>query len=264
MAMVISVALVISLVAIAAADSPTTTTVTWNGGGALVTATVDSGVSNAGFTTSGDVMSGSFTAVDSNNNPYSYGVDSFSASLNANVTNGYIDTVMARVSSYVPMYGVGGQVDTAFVGVTGGTASMAFRSTTNYASLVDATYTYQLSGGHNIVANGTSYGINRNISDGRGDAAGFAATGSGSATFDCMSSEASGLGNLSFGRGAGCYTDANFNATGSGSLNVGGIGNNSITFNGMGATATGTGANLSFVANWSSSISLADYSLTIH
>jgi hypothetical protein len=161
------------------------------------------------------------------------------------------------------MYGSGGQVDTAFVGVEDGSASMAFRSTTNFAQMVDGTYTYQLPGGHNIIANAESYLINRFISDGRGDTGTFNAVGNGAATLDCMSSEASGVWNLTLGRGAGCYTDANFNATGlGGTVLVTGVGNDSVTFNGMGASSGG--GTLQFVANWLNSVSISDFSLTAH
>ncbi len=53
---------------VAMADDPTTTTITWNGAGG-VAANVDCGDSNAGFTTVGDAISGTYTATDSNNNP---------------------------------------------------------------------------------------------------------------------------------------------------------------------------------------------------
>jgi hypothetical protein len=247
---------------VALADDPTTVTVTWNGGGAAGV-NVNSGDSNAGFNTGGDLISGTYTAVDSNDNPYSYSVDSFSSYLNANVTNGFISTGTARVNSYVSMYGAGGQLDTAFVGVTDGTASIAFRSTTNYAQMVDGTYTYQLPGGHNIVANAAYYEINRLISDGRGNSGEIQAWGGGVATLDCMSSEASGAWNLKLGGGAGCYTDANYQAVGgAGHFQVTGIGNDSVVFNGLGLSSGG-GA-LSIVADWVNSFNIADYSLTAH
>lgn len=257
---IIALALLLCTASVALADDPTRTDVTWSGAGTIAT-TVNSGDSNAGFNTGGNLISGSFTAIDSNNNPYNYTVDSFSALFNGSVTNGSISTGCNRVNSYAGMYGAGGQISSCFVG-TDGTASVAFRSTTNYAKLVDATYGYQLPGGHNVVITGaTSYFINRFIMDGRGNSGDFTASGDGSATLDCMSAEASGVWNLTLGRGAGCYTDANYNATGTGGqVIVTGIGNNSVTFNGMG-TSIGGGA-LQLVANWVNSINIADFSLT--
>jgi len=247
---------------VALADDPTTVVVNWAGAGG-VGAGVDSGDSNGGFATSGDAISGSFTATDSNNNPYSYGVDNFSVLLNGSVTNGYLNTGDNRVNSYAPMYGAGGQTSWSNVSVSGGSASMAYRSTTNYAAMGDGTYGYQLPGGHNIVVNAVSYLIDRLIADGRGNQGYVLATGNGSATLDCMSAGASGYGSLEFGRGQGCYTDANFSATGiGGRFEATGIGNNSVTFNGMGISSGG--GSLSIIANWANSFSINDFSLTAH
>lgn len=244
------------------ADEPTTVTVTWDGAGGVGT-NVDCGDSNAGFTTIGDAIVGSYTATDSNDNPYNYKIDSFVSEINASVINGQISTGIARVNSYTGMYGNGGQVDSAFVGVSDGTASLAFRSTTNFAQMVDASYQHQLSGGHNIVVNGSSYNLDRFISDGRGNSGDVFASGTGIATLDCMSSEASGCWNLKLGRGAGCYTDANFNASGaSGIFQVTGVGVDSVTFNGLGMSAGG--GTLQVVANWVNNFSISDYSLTAH
>ena len=259
---IIAMVMLFTVASIALADDPTTTIVTWNGGG-NVGATVNSGDSNAGVNTGGANINGTLTVVDSNNNPYSYNVDSFSSLLNASVTNGFISTGAVRVNSYAPMYGNGGQESWCNVG-TDGTASVAFRSTTNFASMTDATYTYQLPGGHNVVITGaTGYEIDRGITDGRGNAGSVYATGDGSATLDCMSAEASGVWNLAFGRGAGCYTDANFTAIGaSGYFEATGVGNDSVTFNGLGISSGG--GVLSVIANWVNNFSIGDYSLTAH
>ncbi len=271
--LVIALALALALVlavgysAAFAADPPTTVTMNWSGTGTVGTTVTAGNDANTTFSTGGSSINGTFTATDQNNNPYGYQVDSYENYLNASVGNGYIEITTNRTDSYAPMYGSAGQTSYSFVGVDGGTASMADRVTTNYAKMVSATYTYQLTGGHNIVASADYYQIMRNINAGNGDGAGFSAGGSGSATLDCMSSEASGVWPLTLGRGAGCYTDANFNASGSGGLSVGGTGHNSVTFNGMGVTATGDGsaysASLSFVANWLGTVSVADYSLTV-
>ena len=253
---------------IACADDPTTTTINWNGAGGIGV-NVNSGDSVGGFSTIGDLINGTYIAVDSNDNPYSYTVDSFSSYLFAGVTdfaggvNGQINTGVTRVNSYAGMYGNGNQTDGINVQVSDGNASVAFRSTTNYAALVDATYTYQLPGGHNVVVNADYYNIFRQITDGRGDSGQIVANGNGTATLDCMSSEASGVWNLTLGRGAGCYTDASFNATGiSGNFVVTGVGNDSVVFNGLGISSGG-GA-LSIVANWVNSFNINDYSLTAH
>lgn len=260
-ALVVALLAVLTLGSAVLADDPTTVDVDWDGSGWVGTG-VDTGDANAGFGTGGDYISGTYSATDSNNNPYSYNVDNFSAYLNAYVEDGYISTGCDRTDSYVPMYGNDGQESWSFVGVDGGSASMAYRTTTNFAQMTDATYGYQLSGGHNIVVTSADYyEIDRGISDGRGNSGWLYADGEGSATLDCMSAGASGVWSLQFGRGAGCYTDANFNATGTdGYFEVTGEGNNSITFNGMGVSSGG--GSLSFIADWVGSFSIGDCSLT--
>jgi len=246
---------------VALADSPTDVNISWSGAGGIsggITAGDDAG---AGFETLGDVISGSYSATDSNNNPYGYNVDSFSTLFSGFVDNGYMYTGVDRNDSYSPMYGAAGQQSWSFV-YTNGIASMAYRSTTNYAQMTDGSYGYQLPGGHNItVAGADYYEIDRGIDDGRGNSGWLYADGDGSATLDCMVSGASGVWNLQFGRGGGCYTDANFSATGSaGHFEVEGEGNNSVTFNGMGVSSGG--GTLSLVADWLNNFSISDYSLT--
>jgi hypothetical protein len=258
-ALLVAVVLTLGISAAALADDPTETHLTWTGGG-TITGNVDCGDSNAGFTMTAATFSGSWDAIDSNNNPYGYGVDSFSSTFLGTVNNGTLSTGMARVNSYSGMYGNGGQLSGLNVG-TDGTASAAFRSTTNYAELVDCTYGYQLAGGHDVDVTGAdSYMIDRYILDGRGNQGEFYAIGAGDATLDCMSAEASGGWDLKLGRGAGCYTDASYTATGAGYVDVTGTGNNSVTFNGMGVTQGG--GTLDLIANWLGSISISDFSLT--
>jgi hypothetical protein len=258
-ALALAIAFTLCFGTIALADDPTEVTVTWNGSGG-VGESVNTGDTTSGFTTIGDYIAGSYTAKDFNDNPYNYTVDSFSAYLNASVTNGYISSGATRVNSYVPMYGAGGQTSLSYVEVVNGTASMAYRSTTNYAAMGDCSYTYQLPGGHNITAIADLYTIIRSILDGQGNSGYVGVNGTGSATLDCMGAGASGNGGVSFGSGCGCYTDASFSAVGNGYFEVTGTGNNSVTFNGLGMSSGG--GSLSIIANFVNSFSIADYSLT--
>jgi len=258
----LAVLLVISLGAPVLADDPTTVDINWDGGG-WVGMDVNTGDAHAGLETSGDHISGSYSAVDSNNDPYGYGVDNFSAYLDASVENGLIATGCERTNS-AGMYGSDGQKSWSFVGVDNGSASMAYRTITNFAQMRDCSYGYQLSGGHNIVVSGASYyEIARGIDDGRGNSANLHADGDGSAVLDCMSAEASGCWSLQFGKGCGCYTDANFSTTGtSGAFSVGGTAKNGANFAGMGLTY-GAGS-YGFSAGWSGSFNVADYSVTVN
>jgi hypothetical protein len=257
-ALVLALLMVFCLSGVALADDPTETTASWDGSG-WFGISVDSGDSYAGFDTAGSYVTGTYMARDNNDNPYNYQVDSFSTLLTAHVEDGYVDTGCMRINSKTSMYGDGGQLSYLFVAVEEGEADVAYRSTTNYAQMRDCTYTYQLPGGHNVVLDAAFYEIDRYIEDGRGDSGEFYAVGTGDATLDCMNAEASGGWDLKLGRGCGCYTDANFNANGAGYVEVTGIGNNSVSFPGMGIS-TGGGV-LQLIANWVGSISIGDYSL---
>ncbi len=261
---ILGIALVVSILAslllgsAVLADDPTEVKITWDGGGG-VGVTVDTGDAEAGFATFGDRIIGSYSTVDSNNNPYSYNVDNFSAYLNAYVENGYIGSSSERLTSKESMYGAPGQTSWSYVSVVDGTASMAYRTTTNYASLIDPSYGYQLSGGHNIIVDAGSYLIDRGVEASDGTNAYTLITGSGTAVLDNMTSGASATG-VTLGRGGGSYTDANFSATGDGSFTLSATGDTSVVFNGMGVSSGG--GTLSFVANWVNSFNIADYSVT--
>lgn len=243
------------------ADDPTEINIDWDGAG-YVGGNVNTGDAATTFSSGGSSIFGSFAAADANNNPYSYGVDSYSAYLKADVSGGYIQMITNRLTSKESMYGPAGQESGAYVGTADGIASMAVRTTTNFAALKDPTYTYQLPGGHNIVVQDSSlYEIERWVLDGQGNEGFILAGGSGSAVLDSMSSEASGNGGVRLGWGCGCYTDASYNAVGSSGLfNVTGVGNSEVTYQGLGMSSGG--GTLSIIANWANSFSINDYSLT--
>ena len=113
-------------------------------------------------------------------------------------------------------------------------------------------------GGHNVVLDAASYEIDRYIDNGGGESGQFWALGGGSATMDCMNGGASGDSSISLGSGCGCYTDANFNATGTGYVEVTGTGDNSVALMG---NSIGNGT-LQFIANWAGSISMPDWHVT--
>jgi len=241
------------------AAGPTEVVVTWDGSGGVVV-DVDTGDTLAGFSTWGSAISGSYTTIETPNTAYPYmGVDTLSAYLNASVTNGFIDAGSLRTDSYESAYGDPGQKSWSFVEVVVGTASMAYRTWTNYASLQDPSYTYQLSGGHNIVADASLYQIDRGVQASDGTQASTLIIGSGTAVLDNMVSSASATG-VRLGWGGGCYTDANFSATGTGTFTLSATGDTSATT----AMAPGmAGANsFQIIASWAGSFSIADYSVT--
>jgi len=255
--MVLALVMLLSISGVALAADPTDVSISWDGAGG-VGGSVNTGDAVTTFSTLGEGIFGQFTSRDSNDNPYSYGVDTFTARLVASVENGWIESQTDRLTSKESMYGLPGQYTYSFLGVEDGTGSMAIRSVSNYASMIDPTYGYQLSGGHNIVADASYYEMVRYVEASDGDYGVFNADGNGQATLDSMVSEMSATG-VRLGWGGGCYTDANFNATGAGgSVLVEGSGGNSVS--GMGVSMGG--GTLSFIANWVGSISIPNYSLT--
>lgn len=241
------------------ADEPTEVNVNWDGAG-FVGTLVNTGDAVTNFSTGGDYIKGYFTAKDANDNPYTYSVDTFTTQLVANVTDGYIFSETDRLTSKVSMYGDPGQYTSSLLSVSDGTGSMAIRTVSNYAKMIDPTYSYQLPGGHNMVVDANLYTLQRFITASDGSYGSFYATGNGQATLDSMVSEMSATG-VRLGWGGGCYTDASFNATGTGGVvDITGSGDNLVKFEGLGIQSGG-GA-LSIIANWVNSFSISNYSLT--
>lgn len=240
------------------ADEATEVNVNWDGAG-LVGTIVNTGDAETNFSTDGNHIEGHFKAIDANNNPYSYGVDNFTTQLMANVTDGYIISQTDRLTS-VSMYGDPGQQTFSLLSVSDGTGSMAIRTVSNYAAMIDPTYGYQLPGGHNMVVDANYYILERFVQASDGDFGGFYADGNGQATLDSMVSEMSATG-VRLGWGGGCYTDASFNATGTGGyVNITGSGDNLVKFEGLGMQSGG--GSLSIIADWVNSFNISDYSLT--
>lgn len=239
---------------VALADDPSTVTIDWGDGevtapgegwtggygSGWINVGVNTGDALAGFTSWGSLISGSYTATDFNNNASNTGIDSFSAYLNANVVNGYIDTGCERLTS---IRSDAGERSWSYVGVVDGEASMAYRTTTYFANMTDFSGGdpgYQLAGNHNIVVTDADYyDIHRGIDDNRGNSAVLNAYGGlytldpVSATLDCMSARASDYQSLNFGctegiAGWGAPGVDRFEATGDGSFDLTATGNNSV------------------------------------
>lgn len=245
---------------IALADDPTTVDVTWDGAGA-VNGNVNAGDdANATFTSAGNYQVGHFTATDQNNNPYTYGVDSCNFSFETDITGGGVARfTVNRTDSKVSMYGNAGQQSGTYAFSPDGDILVQNRSATNYASMKDGNYGWHAND-HIVIGNATIYELERWMNSGNGDFADLSALGIGSAELDAMSSEANGSG-VRLGWGCGCYTNADFTATGSGTFQLQAVGDTSTTT----AMAPGmTGANsFNFIATWlNSTFTVPDYSTT--
>ena len=272
-ALAVALAMVLSLGSMVLADSPTTVDVEWDDGsggygsgwvGTVVTAGDDAVTT---FQTWGAGIRGHFGTTDSNDNPYSYGVDSNSAGIAAEVQNGAIEFQMDRTDSKTSMYGSAGQQTYGFVG-TDGWGAMATNSCTNYASQKDCCYGHpRTSGGHHFEVSGAStYNLLKYVQAGDGDWAQVIAWeaigGGGSAQLDCMNSTMSATG-IQLGRGCGCYTDADFVAIGTGNFLAEAHGNNYAEIYATGANSWGSSASVGIMSSWvNGGFSIGDYSLT--
>ena len=274
-ALIIALIAVMTMGGVVLADDPTTVTVDWGDGGTgygtgWVGTTVTAGDDAIStFQTSGNGVRGSFVATDQNDNPYFYNVDTFSAGIDAEVQSGIIEFQTDRTDSEAGMYGSAGQQSYNFVG-TDGWGAMATNSWTNYASQKDCCYGHPWTpgGDHFEVAGADTYDIVKYIRAGDGDWAQVHAwqltpgNGGGQAELDCMNSEMSG-GQVKLGRGCGCYTDASFDAVGTGSFVAEAHGNNYAEVCATGWNSYGSSASVSIVAGWvNGGCNIGDYSVT--
>lgn len=260
---ILAISLVLALAAmlvpsIVFADGPTEISTDWTGGGSVGGVVTSGNDSTASFFTGGDFISGSFRAKDSNDNPYTYNVDTTQAFINAQVGDlgsddlpGVIQFQMNRTDSLASMYGDPGQSSFSQLVVYNGSGAMATGSWTNFANEKDPLYSstgqilgipWRTSGGHNFEANASYFDIVKQIDSSDADVAYVNAYGSGSAWLDCMCSEMGSekWGTLRLGRGCGCYTDADFSATGVGTFDVGASANNWIDVYGYTAATKDT------------------------
>jgi hypothetical protein len=238
------IALVVTLIpgAVLAAD-PTVVNVNWTGAG-VVNTTFTAGndavhtlAVNAGTTT------GAFNARDENDNPYTYNVDTTSSNANLSLSGGSATYTVARTDSKTSMYGPAGQNTFSFIGVNpDGTAEMGMCTKSNYAFLQQANYGKPEGwvNGVQFKANSpTAFQIIHQVTNSEGDTAWFDSQGTGTAEISCMSSDIYS-GSLKFGKGAGCYTKADFNGTGTQSLEFFSQGHSSVSQFGFTVPGDGT------------------------
>jgi len=301
-ALVLAVLTTLCFGSVALADDPVDVEVIW-GGGAVdgggfpvnsgsgwVSGTVTAGDDAATtFSTGGFEILGRFTANQTANTAYPYmGVDTFTTDLDAIVGGagyGYIEYQTNRTDSYESMYGPSGQTSYNYLEVVDGSGAMAMRSLTNFASQRDYLWAQvKTPGGYNFEVNADSYYLQRTVSASDGDFADLEAWGSGFAALEAISSRMDDD-SLYFGRQWESY-DSYFTATGSGTFDLEGVGDNEVTFNNISmtgstsggmlwngtldlsglptltATDAGSGAALNIIANFTSSFNMGDYSVT--
>jgi len=244
-----------------AADPPNTVDVNWDGSGVVVGSVATGDDAHANFYSGGYSHVGEFHAVDSNNNPYTYNVDSCSFSMGTDITGGGVAWLEVNRNDASTSYGEAGQQSRTYVWTDDGDASLYNRSSTNYASMGDSNHGWRAND-HITVTGATNYELQRSMDGGWGNSVYLRAQGSGDADLDCMSAEAS-AGQVRLGIGCGCYTNADFSATGPGGIfGVDGTAENGANFAGMGLTY-GSGV-YGFSTMWTGSFAVADYSVTVN
>ena len=174
------------------------------------------------FNSEGYHIFGEFHAIDHNDNPYSYNVDTFDVWAAAQVEGGgYIEFKTVRTDSYEPMYGDAGQQRWAYVEASEW-GFLKYRDNTNYARLRCAEYGFQSD--NQFQASG-NFLVSYSIFDSDWDGAWFEGYGEGEISVTLMNAEAWGS-SWKFGKGCGCYTNAHAEGTGHGVFSVGGWADN--------------------------------------
>lgn len=221
-----------------AISAPTTFDAEWDMSGGVNWTVVNGDDSFSTFGISGNHAFGEYHAIDYDDNPYGYNVDSTKFWLKANVENGgYIEYAVTRTDSKTSMYGPPGQYTYSYVGSSDGSAFMGQRTTTNYAEQKNCNYGWQSN--NQYTADGTSFYLDHEIYASSGEGAGVNITGSGSASVTVMGDEMyPGSFNLGY-KACGCYTNAKASGTGSGIFTLGGTADNSLTWYG-GSAGGGT------------------------
>ena len=200
---------------------------TWSGAGFFNVSMVAGDDATSYFETFGSTSAiGAFHGVDYDNNPYGYNVDTVLAQVEANIAGGgwlMFDNI--RTDSYVPMYGAPGEQSWTRI-TTDDTAQLQFRTRSAYAELQSSNYGFQAN--NHFLATGT-FDVYHKLSDDTGEGAYVWNYGTGSTDIDFMSESTWGkTGSFNFGKGSGCYTNADVSATGSGVFEVGAIAENQI------------------------------------
>jgi len=254
----------------------------------------------AEFSTGGDWFAGEFVSKHTANTAHPYmNVDTFDARLYAEVmdnggSGSYIDLLVHRLDSYAG-YGPAGQCSVSHLYVEGGWGAMAMGSQTNFAKQWDCNYSntgkkldiaVRTPNGHHFEAEAEYFEMGKTIFSNclencwgtRPDkdtpfaapavpnpVAEVFAFGGGTAYLDCMNSVLYDD-QVVLGRGCGCYTDADFGATGSGHFEANAYGANRVELYATGAYIEGNGTDcnkLGYSASWNGGATfyIPDYSL---
>ena len=209
------------------------------------------------FDTTGNHMMGELYAITGDTNHYGYGVYDFLTNVDARVEGGgVIEYGVERIDSAGGGYGIADQSTFSRVSVLDGWGHLTFQTSTNYANLYSSNYGFQAN--NQFMAGSTSYNVYHDVVNGDNNAW-FGASGNGELYVDHMTDGYTTGSNIDFGRGAGIYTNADVDQTGSGAFTIAGHMDNSLTWGGI--TSTGS-VDFSTSVTFTDGFSWTDYSLS--
>jgi len=210
---------------------PTTVDLGWDAFGGTVDITVFNGDDSVGtLVTTGAHFWGEFNSTDFDNNPYSYGVDSGVFTTKSNVEGGGSVSFRVERTDTKSSYGGSGQVSYDEVWSIDGTAFLARRTSTNYASQMNNNYGWAT---NNYQAAGSQYGVLHSIATGDGDGASINVFGNGSAVINAPNDQLGGNAfRLGIGNGCTNLGPATVAATGAGTYEIMAVGVHELNGNG--------------------------------
>ena len=229
-------ALSMMVIGMTAVAVPTTLDADWDANFGTVDITFFNGDDSFGsLVTTGAHFWGEFNASDADNDPYGYGVDNGVFTTKSSVEGGGSISFNVVRTDTKTSYGGSGQTSYDEVWSVDGTAFLARRTSTNYASQMNNNYGFAT---NNYQAAGADYGILHSIATGDGDGASIRVFGNGSAAINAPNDQLGGNGfRLGIGNGCTNLGPATVNATGSGTYEIIAVGINSLS--GDGWTAPG-------------------------
>jgi len=229
---VLLISLIATILTSSIALAQTTLNTNWEGAGFLLAINfVADDDAELNFTTAGDYIEGELNAVDSNDNPYNYQVDTVDSKIKASVENGWLKYSFLRTDSLESKYGDAGQQSYTFIEAD--SINFAWHSNSNYARLRNCNYGWQ--NDNQIQASG-EFLIVHGLYKGDYGAEIYQA-GNGETKITSMSEEYWGD-SFKFGKGCGCYTNAKVETTGEGEFTLTAIAPNQITTD-FGVTVSG-------------------------
>jgi len=254
--------IIAAFVALAIVASPvmaaTTIDTTWSGSGIITHDFYSGDDAETHIYTSGSTISGEFHGVDSDDNPYGYGVDTTDAKIKSHVVDGIIEYDFKKTDNYDRMYGPAGQESYTLID-TYGTGDFAWHTNSNYAQLRNSNYGWQSN--NQIQATGLHHIYHSFfIDDEYNEGAEIEVTADADTSITDMCEDHWGS-SYKFGKGCGCYTNAKVDITnGAGTFDLHAYGDNQITTD-NGITVTGPGAHLNVHGDFGNGFHYSNFAL---